>query len=99
MVDSPRSPVELIDELSTGFMRSQALYAVAKLGVADHIGDGRRGVAELANSVGADEGILYRVMRTLAGSGVFLEEDGKSFPLRPQVRCFATTMRNRCAMR
>ena len=83
MVEVSRSPVAVIDELSTGFMRSQALYAVAKLGVADHIGDGRRGVAELANSVGADKGILYRVMRTLAGFGVFLEENGKVFSLTP----------------
>ncbi len=83
MAEDPRSPTALIHELSTGFVRAQALYAVAKLGVADLIGDGRLGVAELANAVGADEGVLYRVMRALAGLGVFHEEDGKSFSLTP----------------
>ncbi len=83
MADRPRSPVALIHELSTGFIRAQALYAVAKLGVADLIGDGRRGIDELANAVSADEGVLYRVMRALAGFGVFHEEDDKFFSLTP----------------
>ena len=83
MLEGNGSPVALIHNLSNGYALSQALYAVAKLGVADHIGDGRWGIAELANAVGADEGILYRVMRTLAGSGVFHEEDDKSFSLTP----------------
>ncbi len=77
------SPVALIHNLSNGYKLSQALYAVAKLGVADHIGDGQRGAAELANAAGANEGVLYRVMRALAGFGVFHEGDDNAFSLTP----------------
>ena len=48
MAQNMRSPAVLIHEMSTGFILSQALYTVAKLGVADIIRDGRSSVAELA---------------------------------------------------
>jgi hypothetical protein len=83
MLKGDGSPVALIHNLSNGYKLSQALYAVAKLGVADLIGDGRTGVAELANAAGADEDVLYRVMRTLAGFGVFHEGDDRAFSLTP----------------
>ena len=44
MTDGPQSPVALVRNLSEGYKLSQALYAVAKLGIADLIGDEQRTV-------------------------------------------------------
>jgi len=83
MAEKTRSPAVLIHEMSSAFILSQALYAVAKLGVADFIRDGRSSVADLALAAAADKGVLYRVMRALAGFGVFHEEEGGFFSLTP----------------
>lgn len=83
MADNTQSPAMLIHKMSQGHYLSQALYAVAKLGVADVIGDGRSSVAELALAAGGDEKVLYRVMRALAGFGVLHEEEGQLFSLTP----------------
>jgi O-methyltransferase domain/Dimerisation domain len=83
MAEKPQSPVMLIHKMSQGHYLSQALYAVAKLGVADIIRDGRSSVAELALAAGSDERVLYRVMRALAGFGVLHEEEGRFFSLTP----------------
>jgi hypothetical protein len=83
MAENTQSPAVLIHEMSSGFILSQALYAVAKLGVADFIRDGRSSIAELALAAGADEGVLYRVMRALAGFGILHEEEGRFFSLTP----------------
>jgi len=83
MAEKTRSPAVLIHEMSSAFILSQALYAVAKLGVADFIRDGRSSVADLALAAGADKGVLYRVMRALAGFGVFHEEEGGFISLTP----------------
>lgn len=83
MAENTRSPAVLIHEMSSAFILSQALYTVAKLGMADFIRDGRSSVADLALAAGADEGVLYRIMRALAGFGVFHEEEGGFFSLTP----------------
>ncbi|HXV79075.1 MAG TPA: methyltransferase [Candidatus Binatia bacterium] len=83
MTERNQSPVMLIHKMSQGHYLSQALYAIAKLGVADFIGEGRSSVAELARVAEADEKVLYRVMRALAGFGVLHEEEGRFFSLTP----------------
>jgi hypothetical protein len=65
-------------ELLFGFSTSQALYAIARLGVAEALLDGPRSIEDLAESVGADIDALGRVIRTLAPLGVFRTElDGR----------------------
>lgn len=81
MTANAQSPAMLIHQMSQGHYLSQALYAIAKLGVADFIGDGRSSIAELARAARADEEVLYRVMRALAGFGVMREEEGRFFSL------------------
>ena len=49
-----------------GFVTTQLLYVAAKLGVADALAAGPRTGAELAEAVGADAGVLTRVLRGLA---------------------------------
>jgi hypothetical protein len=62
-------------------MISQALYVVAKLGVADLLADGPRSCAEVAQATEAHALSLYRVMRLLASVGVFTEDEDGRFGL------------------
>jgi O-methyltransferase domain len=67
--------------LQTGPWTGQALYAAAKLGVADHLTDGARTVADLAGACGADAGALYRILRALSMIGIFAEVRPREFAL------------------
>jgi hypothetical protein len=70
-------------QLLAGFQLSQALYAVALLGVADCLRDGPRDAAEVAAETGADAEALRRVLRSLASAGVFTQSDDGLFGLTP----------------
>ena len=69
--------------LITGYWASQAVGAVALLGVADQLGTGPRSIDEVAQAVGANPGALYRVLRMLASIGVFAEVAPRTFGLTP----------------
>jgi hypothetical protein len=61
-----------------GFIVSQAVYVATKLEVPDLLADGPRTAAELADATGADADSIYRLLRLLAGDGVFVEHpDGR----------------------
>jgi precorrin-6B methylase 2 len=62
-----------------GFMLSQAVYVAAKLGIADLVADAAVPAEELARTTGADADSLYRLLRVLAGHGIFVERDGRAF--------------------
>jgi SAM-dependent methyltransferase len=70
-------------QMVLGCLVSQAVSVAAKLGVADQLAGGPKGVAELAEAAGAHERSLYRLLRTLASVGVFKELPGKRFELTP----------------
>jgi SAM-dependent methyltransferase len=70
-------------QLTSGHVIAQALYVVSELGIADLLATGSRSGAELAQSVGAHAPSLYRVLRTLASLGVFVEREEQSFALTP----------------
>jgi len=74
--------VQMIQMLA-GFQVSQALYSVARLGVPDALADGPRTSDELAAAVQAHPGALRRVLRTLAGIGVFTEIGDGTYALTP----------------
>jgi hypothetical protein len=82
-VSGEDSPLEELRRLTNGFRVSQAIHVAAVLGIADLLGDGPRGVEELASATGADERSLYRLLRALAGVGVFREEAGRAFSSTP----------------
>ncbi|WP_378730180.1 methyltransferase [Nocardia brasiliensis] len=67
-----------------------AVRAVARLGVADHLGDGRRHITELAEAVGAQPDPLYRLLRALAVKDVFAEPRPKVFELMPSGQLLRT---------
>ncbi len=72
----------------TGAWVAQAVYIAAQLGVADLLAAEGPGTAEdLAARVDADADALYRVLRALAGVGVFSEGDDGAFALTPLAEC------------
>ena len=66
-----------------GAWLAQALAVVAKLGVADLLDAGPRTPAEIAAATGTDAAAMYRVLRALAGAGVFAEDESGRFGLTP----------------
>ena len=66
-----------------GFRVSQLIFVAAKLRVADHLAAGPASVRDLARATGAHDDALYRVLRTLAGFGIFAEDENRTFRLTP----------------
>jgi len=75
-------PVALL-EMMTGYWVSQALYVVAKLGVADLLVNGPQLVEHLATTTQAHAASLRRVLRALASVGVFTEVSPGAYALTP----------------
>ena len=73
-----------------GFRVSQALYAAAALGVADHLVAGPAPAEVLAERTGAHPPSLRRLLRTLASVGVFTEPEPGVFALTPLGRTLAS---------
>jgi hypothetical protein len=64
--------------LISGALRTQAIYAVARFGIADQLALGPRTAADLAVRVDAHAPTLRRLLRFLVVCGVFVEnEDGR----------------------
>jgi hypothetical protein len=80
--DAPPPHATLI-QMAGAHVLSRALYAVAELGVADHLADGPRSADALARATGAHAPSLYRLLRTLASVGVFTEDADHQFALTP----------------
>jgi hypothetical protein len=57
----------------------QALYAVAKIGVADLLQDGPHTTTELSRQLEVNESALYRILRALASHGIFEETSPRTF--------------------
>jgi hypothetical protein len=72
------TPMRLL-AMADGMLIHQALYAVAKLGVADVLQDGPRATADVAHQLNVNEVALYRVLRALASEGVFEEVGPQTF--------------------
>jgi precorrin-6B methylase 2 len=77
------SSPEVLTQMITGFWISQAIYAAAKLGIADLLKDGSKPCEELARATEVRPQALYRLLRALASVGVFREEEEGRFGLTP----------------
>jgi SAM-dependent methyltransferase len=71
---SQLTPQARLWNIERGALSTKALAVVADLAVADVLADRARPVAEVAAEVGADAGVLGRILRALASDGVFAEE-------------------------
>jgi hypothetical protein len=75
------SPAQTAIQIAFGFINARALYVAAKLGVADHLKDGPKTATELAAALSVKADALYRIMRVLAASGVFVLDQDDRFSL------------------
>jgi hypothetical protein len=70
-------------QLIIGSWVSRGIYVAAKFRIADRLKHGPRSVEDLAASAGVAPLPLYRVLRALAGVGVFTQEADRRFRLNP----------------
>jgi hypothetical protein len=73
--------IQLVVQLSLGYVVSAALHVALELGIADRLANGPRTSADLAKDAGVNEDALYRVLRALASAGVFEEQQPRTFAL------------------
>lgn len=71
------TPLEILTQVTTGYVVSRSLHAIADLGVADALGDTPQTAETLARAVGANPGALARVLRLLSAHGVFESHEGR----------------------
>lgn len=88
-MENPPPPVQMI-QLLAGFQVSQALYAVAKIGVADELVDGAHTAEHLAHRLDCDPLALTRLLRTVSSLGAFNEREAGLFELTPLGETLAT---------
>ncbi|NUT54069.1 MAG: SAM-dependent methyltransferase [Saccharothrix sp.] len=77
-------------DLAMSYLVPSALRVAAALRVADHLVEGPRPVADLAEAVGADPLNLRRTLRLLAAQGIFAEDDAGRFALTPTAELLRT---------
>jgi hypothetical protein len=80
---SALQPSEQLVQMIVGSWVSRAIYVAAKLQIADHLADGPRSAEKLAEAAGVAPQPLYRLLRALAGVGVFAREADGRFRLNP----------------
>ncbi|NIN73128.1 MAG: methyltransferase [Gemmatimonadetes bacterium] len=76
-------PREALLQIINSPMLAQCLYVAAKLGIADLLKDGPRSSDELAAATQVHARSLYRILRALAGFGIFAEDEERRFALNP----------------
>ena len=77
--DPSISPAAAVLQVISGFWSARAVYAAAKLGIADLIQDGPKTAEELAVRTGTHAPSLYRLLRALASIGWLIEDDNARF--------------------
>jgi O-methyltransferase domain/Dimerisation domain len=77
--------IEQVMDLIFGRWRSQTLYAGAELGVFDHLDrTTARGAVSVAEEMGVDAALLYRLLRAIAATGLLTENSSREFILTAQ---------------
>jgi O-methyltransferase domain/Dimerisation domain len=84
------SPSSTLLRLAAGAWLSQAVYVVAKLGIADLLTAGPASSTTLAEITGTHAGALHRILRALASVGVFAEGNDSRFQLTPAAACLCS---------
>jgi hypothetical protein len=76
-------PGHTLFQMAMGYFLPRAIALAAKLGLADLLKDGPRGVGDLAGATQTHAPSLARVMRLLASAGIFAELPDDTFELTP----------------
>lgn len=90
MNQQEKPPFKVMHEMLTGAWVAQSIYAAAKLGIADLVADAPKDCVELAAATDTHAPTLYRLLRALAGVGVFTEVAPRRFGLTPLAECLRT---------
>jgi hypothetical protein len=77
------STEQILIGLLTGAWATQAVAAAARLGVADLLAKGARTPDDLARATGTNANAMLRLLRALAGLGLFERRDGNRYALTP----------------
>jgi hypothetical protein len=72
-------PEAVMMQMASGYWMTQLIYVAAKLGIADLLKDGPKSCDEIAAATGTNARSIYRVLRTLAGTGVFAETEQQGY--------------------
>lgn len=88
MTEEP--PEQFLQAVAATLLLARALGIVAELRVADRLANGPLTAAQLAAATGAHPQSLYRVLRMLAGNGVFAEDDQGRFVSTPRAELLRT---------
>lgn len=81
---SKPTPKEFLLNVTGQVLLARALAIVTDLGVADSLADGPKSMDDLSAATGCDRDSLYRLLRMLAGHGVFAEDQQGRFELTPR---------------
>src|SRR5512143_949338 len=82
-IASGDSPPAALLRMIEGFWLSRALAVAVTLNIADLLKDGPKSSKELADATGTHAPSLFRVLRALAGAGVFAEDESGRFGATP----------------
>ncbi len=81
--EGPPPSVKILEMTYSNFVIARALYAFAKLGMADILQDRTVSSKDLAATAGVDPKALYRLLRTLSTADVVSESPDHRFTLGP----------------
>jgi hypothetical protein len=76
-------PYAVVLEMILAPWNAAAISAAAKFGIADQLESGPKTTQELASLLNLHEDSLYRVLRALAGLGIFHEGENRTFSQTP----------------
>jgi hypothetical protein len=79
-----------MQQLTNGYWATQIVYVAAKLGIADLLERGPQGLAAMAQATQTHPPSLYRLMRALAGLGVFRENGAGEYETTVLGRCLVS---------
>src|SRR5215510_14275921 len=80
---NPLPPHAQLVQMAMAHWMSHAVYAAARLNLADHLAQGPKTADALAGPTGTHAPSLYRLMRTLASLGILTENATHQFALTP----------------
>jgi O-methyltransferase domain/Dimerisation domain len=75
------TPAAYLNQLFSDMEFAHTIFTATKLGIADLLKDGPLSIADIAVATGTHSGSLYRMLRALAGRGIFSEDAGGRFSL------------------
>lgn len=81
--NAPQPPAAKLLEMLFGFTLSRSIAIAAHLRIADFLKGGPKTADELAVESGSHPRSLYRMLRALAGVGIFAEDEAGRFSLTP----------------